>query len=306
MELLNIAWTVITPIFLMMGVGFAVQRGIGFDIRSLTRLNFWVFVPSLLFVKIVESKLSAPDMLRIIMHFAILLALMLVIGWQTAKLLGAGDRLRRAFTSTVLFYNSANYGVPVAQLAFGDLGVAVQAIVAMLQNITNFTVGLALFASGRGEGRWHTLKAIFKLPMIYVLIVAWAWRATQWPLPVPLNTALHTLSNGLVPVALVTLGAQMATLRSHRFSRTMTGSLFLRLCIGPILGFLIVKALGIQGALAQSLIVSTSFPTAVNVALLSMEFDNEPDFAAAVVFYSTLVSGITVSLVIFLVKQMPL
>ena len=86
----------------------------------------------------------------------------------------------------------------------------------------------------------------------------------------------------------------------------MTGSLLLRLCLGPLLGFLVVRVLGIHGALAQSLIVSTSFPTAVNVALLSMEFDNEPDFAAAVVFYSTLLSAITVSLVIFLVKQMQL
>jgi predicted permease len=306
MQLLTIAWSVIAPIFLMMGVGFGVQRRLGLDIRSLTRLNFWVFIPALLFIRIVDSRLSAPDMLRIIMHFAILLTLMLVIAWQTAKLLGAGDRLRRAFTSTVLFYNSANYGVPVAQLAFGDLGVAVQAIVAMLQNITNFTIGLALVAGGRGQGRRHTLKAIFKLPMIYVLVAAWAWRATHLPLPLPLNTALHTLSNGLVPVALVTLGAQMATLRSHRFSSAMAGSLCLRLCLGPILGYLIVRVLGIHGALAQSLIVSTSFPTAVNVALLSMEFDNEPDFAAAAVFYSTLLSAITVSLVIFLVKQMHL
>ncbi|MDQ3813565.1 MAG: AEC family transporter, partial [Armatimonadota bacterium] len=62
----------------------------------------------------------------------------------------------------------------------------------------------------------------------------------------------------------------------------------------------------IHGTFAQALIVSTSYPTAVNSALLAMEFDNEPDYAAAMVFYSTLFSAATVSLVIFIVKHLEL
>jgi len=96
----------------------------------------------------------------------------------------------------------------------------------------------------------------------------------------------------------------MATLRSHRLSRALLLALLLRLCAGPLLGFLLVWLLGIRGFLAPAIVVSTSFPTAVNSALLAMEFDNEPDFAAASVFYSTLLSAITVSFVIFAVRRM--
>ncbi|MBV9865056.1 MAG: AEC family transporter [Abitibacteriaceae bacterium] len=310
MQLLQIAWTVITPIFLLIGLGFLLQRRIGFDIQSLVRLNFWIFVPALLFAQILDSHLSGADLLSIVVHFAILFALMFAITWYGAKLIGAGDRLQRAMTASVLFYNSGNYGLPVAKLAFsGD--ASVQAIIIMLQNVTNFTIGLALHAGGREGGNWRqTLRAVFRLPMVYTLIAAWLWRASHWPLPVPLDTALHELVQGLVPIALVTLGAQMATLKSHRFSREMALALSLRLGLGPLMGYLIVlalhNALHIHGLLAQELIVSTSFPTAVNSALLAMEYQNEPDYAAAIVFYSTLFSAVTVSVVIYLVRQVAL
>jgi predicted permease len=54
---------------------------------------------------------------------------------------------------------------------------------------------------------------------------------------------------------------------------------------------------------AQAIIVSTSFPTAINSALLAIEYNNEPDYAAATVFYSTLISSATVSLVIYAVTH---
>ncbi|MDF2439591.1 MAG: malate permease [Abditibacteriota bacterium] len=313
MNVLEIALRVIVPIFLMMGVGFALQKKFNLDIKTLTRLNFWVFVPALLWVKIVESNLSAPDFLMIGAHFVLLFASMFALAWFGAGAVGAPDRLRRAITASVLFYNSGNYGIPVAQLAFAtspvglQFAVAVQAIVMMLQNVTNFTIGLALHAGGRpGSKKRETLGAVFKLPMIYTLIGAWTWRfisgSTGWALPFPIDKALHYLADGLVPIALITLGAQMATLKSPKLSRPMVFSLVLRLAIGPVLSGAIVCLLGIQGALAQSLVISTSFPTAVNSALLAMEFDNEPEFAAAVVFYSTLFSAVTVSVVIFAAK----
>src|SRR4028119_1264549 len=134
MLFLHIVWDVITPIFLMMGVGFAVQRRLGFDIKSLTRLNFWVFVPAFLFVRIVESELSNQALLSIAIHFTILFSTMFALTWGIATLTGAGDRLRRAMTASVLFYNSGNYGVPVAPLALGGAGLSAQGVLAGLAN----------------------------------------------------------------------------------------------------------------------------------------------------------------------------
>ncbi len=307
-SLFQITYGVILPIFLLIGVGYGVQKHVGFDLKSLTRLNFWIFVPAFLFVRIYSSTLSGEQLLRIFSHFALLFVSQFALVWFLAPLFGAGDRLRRAMTASVLFYNSGNYGIPAARLAFpSGIGEQVQAITIMFQNISNFTIGLGLHAGGREDSNWkHTLKAVFQLPMVYTLAAAWLFRGLHIPLPEesPFRKALEWLADGLVPIALVTLGAQMASLKSHQLGFPLFVTLFLRLCIGPLLGFAFVKLLNFQDLeLAQAVIVSASFPTAVNSALLAMEYDNEPDFAASVVFYSTLMSAVTVSVVIYLVKH---
>ncbi len=298
---LVILWKVIAPIFAMIALGYGLQKRVGFDLKTLTRLNFWVFVPAFLFVRIYGSELSGAQLGKIFLHFCVFFPLLGLITWIFAGICGFQDRLRRALTASVMFYNSGNYGIPVAQLAFPNsvLPLQVQAAIVMMQNISNFTIGLFLIAGGRGGRKRDTLKEVFKLPMVYVLVLAWGMRSLKLPIPLPIDTALQYLEKGLVPIAVVTLGAQMAALKVPKLSFPLVASLGMRLVFAPILGFATVYLLGIKGDLAQALVISTSFPTAVNSALLALEYDNEPQFAAAAVFYSTLVSSVTVSGVIW-------
>ena len=285
----------------MVGLGYIVQKRAGLDLQMLARLNFYVFVPAFLFVKIYESRLSPADLGRIGLHFALFFCLMGVLAWILASACGLNERLKRALTASVVFYNSGNYGIPVAQLAFGGaaLPLQVQAAMVMLQNLATFTVGVFLVAGGRGQSARDNLREVFKLPMVYVLVLAGAMRYLQIAPPPPINVALHFLADALVPVAVVTLGAQMAGLQVPKFGRALFLALALRLVAAPVLGFALVWILGIKGLLGEALMVSTCFPTAVNSALLALQFDNEPEFAAAAVFYSTLVSVFTVSATIY-------
>jgi hypothetical protein len=300
-----ILWQVIAPIFAMIGLGYGVQKRVGLDLKTLTRLNFWVFVPAFLFVRIYESPLTGNQLGQIFLHFCVFFPLLGLLVWIFAGLLGFQDRMRRALTASVMFYNSGNYGVPVAQLAFpgSALPLQVQTAIIMMQNVSNFTIGLALVAGGRGGRKRDTLKEIFKLPMVYVLVAAWSLRGLHLAPPQPVMVALHFLAEGLVPIAVVTLGAQMAALKAPPLSGALVWALSLRLVFAPILGFVTVWALGIRGDLAQALVISTSFPTAVNSALLALEYDNEPEFAASAVFYSTLLSSVTVSGVIYAAQR---
>lgn len=290
---------------MLIGLGYTVQKTVGLDLKTMTRLNFWVFVPAFLFIHIYESELSGGQFKEVLLHFAIFFPLLGALTWLLAGLFGFQDRLRRAVTASVLFYNSGNYGIPVAQLAFpgSALPLQVQAAVVMVQNISNFTVGLALVSGGRGKRKRDTLKEIFKLPMVYVLVVALLMRTLAIAPPQPINVALHWLEQGLVPIAVVTLGAQMAALKAPPLSIALLFSMGLRLLFAPVLGFAVVKFIGIHGPLAQALVISTAFPTAVNSALLALEYDNEPEFAASAVFYSTLISSVTVSGVIYATQR---
>ena len=106
--------------------------------------------------------------------------------------------------------------------------------------------------------------------------------------------------SGFIVIALTTLGAQLAAVERGDGRGPVATSVLLRLVAGPLVGFTLLKLLGWTGPVAQVLLISTSTPTAVTCLLLCMEFDNNPAYVARCVFYSTLLSPITVTLTILL------
>ena len=83
------------------------------------------------------------------------------------------------------------------------------------------------------------------------------------------------------------------------FSNVLLSNM-LRLAIGPLLGFLVVWMLGIEGLTAKALILSCAVPTSLNSVLLAIEYENEAEFSSQAVFTSTLFSMFTIPIVIYL------
>ena len=75
-----------------------------------------------------------------------------------------------------------------------------------------------------------------------------------------------------------------------------------RLVISPCIAFLLLLGLGLEGTLAQALFIASAYPTSRNSALLALEFNNHPDYAAQAVILTTLLSSLTVTVVVYLSK----
>ena len=143
---------------------------------------------------------------------------------------------------------------------------------------------------------------MFKMPFIYAVTLAWCIRTFEIDMPSFIWLSLKYLTQALIPMALLTLGIQLAKTKiSHAWQISIV-SLCCRLLLSPVIGFGLVILLDIDRTIAPILVLSTSYPTAINTVLLAMEFDSEEAFAANAVFLSTVCSIITVATVIFLVK----
>ena len=108
------------------------------------------------------------------------------------------------------------------------------------------------------------------------------------------------LSDAMIAIALILLGAQIANIK---FSFKWTSSyiyIFIRLIIGPLIALAIIKVMGIDGVVGQTLFIASAMPTSVNSSVIAQEYDNYPELAAELVFLSTLFSAITVVIVIYL------
>lgn len=302
MDLLaGIALDVLIPLFLLMGVGALLGRAFSLHLDTLSKINLHAFVPALMFTRFVKGDLDLTDASQIGIAWLIITIVMGGLTALASTALSIAKGVKPTVAMGAMFPNSGNYGIPAADLAFGPAGSAVQAVVLAADNLLFFTLGV--FTLGGGAARWRdSLTAVLKLPILWAIAAALIFRFNHAWLPQPVETAIGLLGQGLVPIALVTLGAQLAKGAPHGSAKAVTLTTALRLVAGPVAGFLVVRLLDLAPHLAVPLIAAASYPCAVNTVVLALEFKRSPAIAGASVFWSTLMSLVTVSAVIALVR----
>ena len=314
-QLWHVFYTIVLPVLLLAGVGYLLQRRLGLDMPTLVRLNFYFVIPCLIYVSLVSSPITAGRAFTVIVFNVATMAAMAAVTYLAAVVRKVPRGRRSTMLMTTLFHNSGNYGLPLQKLAFHQTPFAAQAeplqiFVVLTQNFTGFTVGVLLAASGSPDRRWkEKLLHIAKFPPLYALAAGLLtvqirlWLGADAPRVAealaPFWVVLVYIKSAFLAVALATLGAQLANIRRGGDRYPLRLSVFLRLLIGPAIGLGAVYAFALTGYMAQLLLISCATPTAVNAMLMCLEFDNHPDYAAKAVFYSTLLSPITVTLTIF-------
>ncbi len=104
------------------------------------------------------------------------------------------------------------------------------------------------------------------------------------------------LAAALVGTALLTLGVQLSQTRPAPLRALLLSALDIRLLAAPLLAWGITHARQFPPSIAAVLILTAGAPTAVNTALLAHEFGGNTAFTTARVYYSTLLSLLTTSL----------
>lgn len=320
--LLSIVTDVLAPILLMVGVGVLVRIRFKLDLGTLAKLNLWIFAPAFVFDKVAHSTLSWSAMGGVVLVTCLQVGLLGAVVWWIGRATKAHSQTITAIALATMFYNSGNFGIPLAELAYPDRlgekdGSAVQAFVVMCMNLLNFTVGMVLATRlGRAglTGGWRgAVRAVFTLPAVPVLVAALLARSYLQSfegaaLPAAVTKTTGYLSMGLVPIALVTLGAQLASgWRWPRWKPVGT-VVVLRLLLGPVLMAGLLWTLAKTGLVnlwpwpAELLIVTAAVPTAVNTLLLTIETGGDTDLAADCVFWTTVLSPVTLALTIAAVR----
>lgn len=158
---------------------------------------------------------------------------------------------------------------------------------------------LAAFFAARGGGDMkHALGRVLRLPGIYAFLVALLVRAVGLPMPELVMEPIRLVSRALVPVMLLMLGVQLSQTRIGRRYKDMAVGVGLRLVVGALLATGLAAVMGLQGLAAKVAITEASTPTAVNSALMAIEFDADAEFVTTVIFFSTLLSSITLTVIL--------
>lgn len=299
MNLWPVFYQSVLPIFLLIGVGVLLDRAFRLDLSTLSRLNFYVFVPALVFVSLLEAELPGGEMLRVaafaVVHLLLLYLVCVSLFWKWFA------SSRTVLTLSVLFFNCGNYGFPLVALAFGREYWGVAAVVLMVQNLLSFTFGIWLLEKEHRK-LGQVLLGMLKIPVVWAVAVPFALRWFEVTLPPPVAKSFGYLADGLIPVALLTLGAQLSRSFGLRNLAPITVVGVLRLAAAPALAWVLLwlPLFGLDGATERVLLVLMGLPVAVNVYILAAEYRRDEALASQAVFWTTLASAATVSVLLAL------
>lgn len=300
--LCSLFWERVLPILLLVLLGYLFQRRMKIDASTLNRVNLFLFVPALTLSRLAETPLSAQT-IWVVAAATLFNALALwLLSFLAGRLMRLDAQNQATVTLGAMLGNSGNFGLPLIELVLGRQFVGYQALVLAFNNVLTFTVGIWLLARAKLSFA-EAIKRIMSMPLIYAVLLGIFLSATQTSLPQPLLISLRYLGDGLIPVALVTLGVQLAEQVELKDGAVISIAAILRLVASPLSMTVIVHLLGIQPELGRVLILGASVPTAVNTALLAIELQVNPSLASAIVLITTILCPITVTVTAFFVTQ---
>lgn len=297
-----IFFQIVAPILVLLIVGAFLQKKFSFNLKALSQLITYCFMPAAVFVNIYETKVNLEILGQVSIFIVLFIGSQMVLSHFITKGLGLERQEAAVFKNSVVLINSGNYGIPVAQMIFvtQPIGVAIQVILVIFQNMTTYTYGLYNLISATKSGM-EIVKDFLKMPIVHALILGVIMNVFDIGIPQFIRIPLDHVVGGFIAIALLTLGAQLSQIEIRTMLNKITIiSCFTRLVVGPAIALGIILLLGLDGVVAQSLFIASSFPTSRNSSSLALEYDIESNTAAQTVLFSTIMSCITVTVVIYL------
>lgn len=296
-----IFFQIVAPILILLFVGAILQKKFQFNLKALSHLVTYCFMPVAVFINLYETTVNLTVLGQVAVFIAIFIGSQMFLSHFIAKILGLNRTESAVFKNSVVLINSGNYGIPVAQMVFATqpIGVAIQVILVIFQNMITYTYGLYNLISATQSGR-EIIKDFLKMPIVHALIIGIILNIWDIGIPQTLRIPLDHIAEGFIAVALITLGAQLSQIELRTImNKTIIISCFTRLIVGPLVALLIIYLLRLDGVVAQSLLIASAFPTSRNSSSLALEYDVESNTAAQTVLFSTIVSCLTVTVVIY-------
>ncbi len=282
------------PIMLIAAAGFLLGKYLSVEARTVGRLSMYIFMPALAFNLLTTSRLNAGEIATTMLLASVMIVTIALLAWLAARLMRFERRATLSLVIAAMFANNGNYGIPLVTFAFGPSAAAFAGIYFVTSSILFNTLGVVIASLGSLNLR-QALLGIFKIPMLYGILLALLVNNLQVSLPVGVENAVNYLAAGALPLMLVLLGIELSRVQWSKNLPAIGVGTGLRLVIGPALGLALVALFGLPDLARQAIIPQTAMPSAVANTVLASEFDIDSSVVTATVFISTLLSPLTLT-----------
>lgn len=308
-DVLNLA----LPYFGVIFIGYACGRLKSLPEAGLAWMNFFLLYISLpaLFFRILSKtpfeQLNNPPFIIATTAGTALAFVLCAVGARVIGKITAREAVMAGLSGG---YGNIGYmGPGLALAAIGTKAAAPVALIFCFDNIFLFSlVPILMAVTGGGQGNLGaTIKQVAKQILLHPLIVASYFGAMaaafHIELPPAIDGTMQFLQNAAAPVALFALGVTVALRPFSRVPWELPWLIGVKLLIHPAIVFALLWWLGpFSVEWAAAALLMASLPPALNVFVIARQYDTWVEPASAAVMIGTLVSVVTLTTVLWLLK----
>jgi len=284
--------TIITPVILIILVGWLYGRKAHPDMAGINRATLDVIAPLLVVSAFVSKDFVLADQL-VLLGCAVAVVLGSgVLAWALARLLKADPR---TFVPPMMFNNCGNMGLPLSVFAFGPAGLAPAVALFAASNLMHFTIGMKIV------NRHASMAQIARNPMVLATVagVALALARPWFTLPDPVYQSVKLLGDATVPLMLFALGVRMKDVSLRNWGMGLVGAVACPLT-GIAVALLLAQWVPLTELQRGLLFVFAALPPAVLNFLVADHFRQEPDQVASIVLLGNIAAVVFVPVGLYL------
>ena len=292
MELYIKLFDVLFPVFFVIGVGYYLGiKDPKFNTKFITNFAGNIGTPAMIFYTITTTGVTLSVFIEYFIYALIIIGGFSIVGLFFLFI------LKKDIISELpplILPNTGNMGIPICLFAYGTVGLGIASAIASVIILLHFTVGVLLAKKS------FSLNILIKNVPIYGIIASVVFLYFEWEVPGFVENTTFLLTYTTIFLVLMSLGIALSRFQVVSWTKALIlGAV--RVIIGPIIGYSLIRYLELDGFAAGVLLIQSSMPSAVLTYLVGSMYSNKKvvDGVASVIVTSTVMSLITVPIVVF-------
>ncbi len=303
------------PVFLTIMIGYILKRFGFFDEKfteAADRFTFRVTLPVLLFTDIATSNLGTGYDVRFMLFCMGVSCVSFLLIWGGAVLFLKNREQIGAFTMASFRGSAAVLGIALVTNIYGSTGLAPLMVVSVVPFYNAFSVIVLTIYAKRPEGEESRIpfgKILFQVitnPLIIAVALALPFALLRISIPTIPAKVLNNFASIATPFALVILGAGFEFRSTTRkLGLTLTASL-IKVVLLPLILVPAAIQMGFRGEALVAISVMLASPSTVACYIMARNMNNDSKLVSGIVMLTTLISPVTITLMIFLLRSFAL
>lgn len=194
----------------------------------------------------------------------------------------------------IICSNAGFLGNPVAEEAYGSMGLALASIYLIPQRIVMWSAGLAIFSEGINKK--DILKKVLTHPCVVACDIGLVLMFTHFPLPEVLKELITDISGCNTVLSMIVIGMIVADIQLKEvLNWEILKFTVIRLLIIPALVYIPCRLLGMPELVTGVSVLLAGMPAGATTSIMALKYHSDEKFATDLIIFSTTFSLLTIA-----------